>query len=407
MAYPFDDDDDSAEWTDVESSEFAAGQVAHIVRSVRRGENYDRDLNEALERYWTFFFPQFQQLPPEIQRHIWKLFCPDLAAKARVLQFQEMTPQEDGSGPWRPTGCWRLRDQTKALREMSAVNRDSREMVMRRYPDTLKIYGEEGDGELRINNRTDIFYFIVVYEPEVFQHLGGNFEQVAAESWENFRDFANCFPQLKTIYYAVGSDEMRTRVIEWCGSPQVCSAKIETIKEPGYEDDAFNSIYCWPGPSSSSCDHVLRAKERFADTVEPALRDDMEQRGIRIAEMVSFDDGPEIKLVVAMAERFRANKQRRDHYLPDEDTEDESGASAAGDFETHERADRNVSLRPQLRDLALDDSEGEVEFPDNLDGLDDLEGLSERHREMLESFREEITRDEYYRYWISGRPTQF
>ncbi|KAG6044173.1 hypothetical protein E4U39_003627 [Claviceps sp. Clav50 group G5] len=93
-------------------------------------------------------FHQFMQLPPELRHQIWHLYCPDLGAKACVLQFMffryNVTPH--------PT----LEYQTKTLRVMMSTHQESRTIALRKYPDKMGIETASGNAIIRFRKETDV-----------------------------------------------------------------------------------------------------------------------------------------------------------------------------------------------------------------------------------------------------------
>ena len=254
-------------------------------------------------------------------------------------------PYEDlWGGGWKFSDDMELLDQTEALRRMSAVHRESRDIVLRRFPETLRMADAgSGDAEVRFNKQRDIAYIKtppssqpqrVPYTDGFSEHL----ERVAFPALDDYDiiGFVNVLPGIKTVYTAVYSFEYRTRDLLWCGSPSVLSARVETYeKEPGYGED-LQWIYCWPDASVPSSDFVSESAGRFARMIDPWGTDEVKPQGVRFAPMVCFEfEAGERKLQKVIA-RFEANELRPDGDDDEEDSEssDESSESSGGSYES-------------------------------------------------------------------------
>ena len=78
----------------------------------------------------------FVKLPPELQRMIWEEFCPELKTKGCVFDFRYISFKGkravNGHGQL-------LAHQTRAARTLGAINKDTRELVEKRFPLLLEV----------------------------------------------------------------------------------------------------------------------------------------------------------------------------------------------------------------------------------------------------------------------------
>ncbi|KAH7363212.1 hypothetical protein B0T11DRAFT_282264 [Plectosphaerella cucumerina] len=98
-------------------------------------------------------FPQFMKLPVELRLRIWETYCPDLNSSRRVLEIN-ISCSAESARSWFPTEGMTLSTMTKPSRTVLAVHKESRELALTWFPDTLPIC--DPAGELRFNRTRDI-----------------------------------------------------------------------------------------------------------------------------------------------------------------------------------------------------------------------------------------------------------
>ncbi|KAG6282671.1 hypothetical protein E4U48_003506 [Claviceps purpurea] len=102
------------------------------------------------------------QLPPELRRHIWYFYCPDLSAKARALEFTlkesdaPTTPSDHFSLKTDPT----LASQTRSLRAMLSTHRESRSIAVRIFPDELALDMDSTRAIVRFRKESDVVFLM-------------------------------------------------------------------------------------------------------------------------------------------------------------------------------------------------------------------------------------------------------
>ncbi|KAL2167490.1 hypothetical protein VTG60DRAFT_1184 [Thermothelomyces hinnuleus] len=255
---------------------------------------------------WTddFFFPQFRSLPFELRHRIWQLFCPDIAVKSRVYWFEAHTRyRRDGfekvvavEGPF-------LEQQTRPVRSLLAIHRETRELALKALPDTLS-FGRRGI--IRFNSANDVVFLgsleVVMLDFEVMPRLRGFSEHirhlavdpaVLSDLGSRPSVLFEAFKNLRTVYYLASPGEHDPRHLRWCTSDKVKRYSVTTFEEePGLGEDGQH-LYCWPDIEN----HV-----NFAEAEVPLdglandllMRDDplhikgMEFNGTPIWPMVQF-----------------------------------------------------------------------------------------------------------------------
>lgn len=98
-------------------------------------------------------FPNFMKLPLELREMVWKAFCPDLTAVARVYQIyltDERRPRYLLPGPV-------LQDQTASMRTLLAVNRQARDMGLKSSPHTFSLSAGE---IIRYHEEKDVIHVV-------------------------------------------------------------------------------------------------------------------------------------------------------------------------------------------------------------------------------------------------------
>jgi hypothetical protein len=257
-------------------------------------------------------FTKFNDLPPELRRHIWEAFCPELVSQARILciriQWHPARPWPPRDPFWRFADSMELSDQTEALRTVAAVNQESRGIVLRQNPDTLRLNAGSGDAEVRFKKDRDIVYFndLVMNEPYDAPYdadfcnniihaaieldgLGGNVSPSSPEQFESILRLVRVLPNLETVYLIRQHYELSKRSIQWCGSRMMRHARVETFeKHPGLGED-LEWVYCWPDLNKFWDETTRRIIDDFSNQVSRRLTDTLSSRGVKLAPMVCFE----------------------------------------------------------------------------------------------------------------------
>lgn len=105
-------------------------------------EHYSLDDCESVCGEEGASFPHFNRLPPELRCIIWEMYCPDLRAPARFLEFQIESSSgcaglHDDASRYVALPGSAMGNSTRRIRKLLAVHRESRALVMRTLPDSL------------------------------------------------------------------------------------------------------------------------------------------------------------------------------------------------------------------------------------------------------------------------------
>ncbi|KAI6778577.1 uncharacterized protein J7T54_003328 [Emericellopsis cladophorae] len=204
-------------------------------------------------------FHQFSRLPPEIRQRVWQFVCPDLEnPKPRVLTLRLVNygPRVE---PRFFDDLW-LEPQTAALRRVSSIHHESRNLVTLKFPNVLGIEaGDCGDALIRYNADRDII-------------LVGGIGWVDAR--QIFEDWANVFAQighlaipidwcdlirdnldrigamtghrLKRFYLAIAEDVMTDREKRWAVTEHVHCYDAEYEEDLGRVVETQTTRWTWP-----------------------------------------------------------------------------------------------------------------------------------------------------------------
>lgn len=102
----------------------------------------------------TRSFPMFGQLPAELRLRIWEMYCSELRRKQRVIQVYV---QREG----RLTPAVTMDQQTKAVRQLMSISRETRAMGLKALPDVLPVGHSKYDkAVIRFDAETDLIHFM-------------------------------------------------------------------------------------------------------------------------------------------------------------------------------------------------------------------------------------------------------
>lgn len=192
----------------------------------------------------------FSSLPPELRLRIWEYFCPDLRANGRALDFSLLETMEtailtDGR-------C--LADQTEELRIVQSVNRESRELVMKKYPDTLLMNKEMEFVPIYFDRHTDII-MLDNYSDELDEY-GLEYAVNVGIRWESalglsLSALSESFPSMENLFFTYDEEDLfeystAKKHLRWCASDMTIRYDLVTTEKfPGVGED-ITVTACWP-----------------------------------------------------------------------------------------------------------------------------------------------------------------
>ncbi|KAI1260314.1 hypothetical protein F5Y18DRAFT_260610 [Xylariaceae sp. FL1019] len=258
---------DVAEYEDYESDSPEAEEGNPLVDDeAEESDGYDHDDDEDEDGYddddadgkADFYhdrqplseFPQFARLPFELRAMIWELVDPYLRSPQRVMELNVVGSKETGLSPWAF-----LEQQTEPARTLLAVNRESRELALKYYPDVVKLGGRLG--HVRYNKATDIVLMHIDLESSPVLHLkswcdGIKYLGVDLTMWggppPTLRSVPDGSDSIEVIFYCFGArDDMISRgQSDWVMSESTNTFMVETFEEsPGVGEDLKHTVY-WP-----------------------------------------------------------------------------------------------------------------------------------------------------------------
>ena len=314
-------DDDVAREPEIDASESSEddagagrGGLIDLEAEESGGSDDDDQCESETERASddgiTTTFHGFMQLPLELRYRIWEIFCPDLVAKGRYIQFdlQPCNPQQPFRGlPKQRSYSVRewvtLSDQTQPLRRVMAAHRESRNMAMKAFPETLSIDSGSGDALVHFHRHKDVVYFndIRRYTSDAEHYLPGFSDKVlnvAITKWkftvdalvEKYVQTAmRDLPNLKRIFFLRHDRSCKPRDLRWCVSSYVHQYMTETFEQQPGLGESTRAIACWPNVD----DHPDFAKHQIPrvhlEGRPTAIDELVEERGIEVWPMVLFE----------------------------------------------------------------------------------------------------------------------
>ncbi|KAG6172089.1 hypothetical protein E4U51_007832 [Claviceps purpurea] len=256
-------------------------------------------------------FPQFMQLPPELRHQIWHFYCPDLSVKARVLPFMKWPgstiPDRRYNSSVSDHGA--LADQTRNLRAMLSTHRESRRIVVRKYPDELAMDAAPGTSIVRFRKETDVIFLIELLTDVDYSvpDFGNEIENLAVGLVEDkLRYFDNetilkvlpaikgLFPNLRRLFSHWPAMTQPTDMEEWCVTEYVHSYMVKTYR--GRAPDLggrTDTLFCWPD---------LDAHPDFVRSLVPKMcsLEEMEETGVEFWPIVEFESETSMQMYSMM-----------------------------------------------------------------------------------------------------------
>ncbi|EXK34615.1 hypothetical protein FOMG_09998 [Fusarium oxysporum f. sp. melonis 26406] len=263
--------------------------------------------NDLTQDSYLDSFPQFGRLPSELRNTIWELFCPELCARHRVLDFQisygtALHPDSASSFVWTVRDGIALGDQTKNLRTVFAVHKESRALASNAFPDSLSIDAGSGDATVRFNRNSDVVLMNGLSCPpgRMVFHLPGFASEVKnfALGGPNILDdlsgpdvpaLLRQFNQLECFYVNVSSTDCQKSTLGWCTSDLINRYQTQTYeKQPGLGED-LQFLWCWPDLQRHPDFARFQIDRDTWDNLPDPLGSELEQRGLKAWPMVAFE----------------------------------------------------------------------------------------------------------------------
>ncbi|KAG6286674.1 hypothetical protein E4U45_008365 [Claviceps purpurea] len=290
------------------------------------------------------------QLPPELRRHIWYFYCPDLSAKARVLEFTlkesdaPTTPSDHFSLKTDPT----LASQTRSLRAMLSTHRESRSIAVRIFPDELALDMGSRRAIVRFRKESDVVFLMafmldmnyVPFATRVQNLAVGHVHTYCAEDIHYDRCLFGLVSMIKATYPNLKRLYSQWPVIAWPTDKFGKWCVTEYVHK--YVEENY-------GRETDPEEYTNSRNNNLARSVLPRVcsLDELEEAGLEVRSMVKFESD---------------DSNRRYHRVYSSDNDgvdlDESESERVGDDEVIEL--RNQSEQEPGRHRTLSISEFDI-----------------------------------------------
>lgn len=267
-------------------------------------------------------FPQFVKLPPELRQRVWEFFCPDLASKhGRILPILCSFVDRPGSGStaysrWALTdGNVTLEQQTERVRVLGAVHHESRELMVKRFPDTLPIHAGGWGAAVRFSGHRDVVAVeFSIYRSVIHQSFSGALDDVVYDNvrhvafsnthrpfhegsdrtpmdhplrWQMLR-LLKAFPRAETAFVWMLNWDLPINT-RWAASPMAGHYLLQTHEEEtGVGEDA-DWMFCWPDTANHPDFSKYNVIEPFRRTMNETDLEAINEYGVKIAPLVVFE----------------------------------------------------------------------------------------------------------------------
>ncbi|KAM0229597.1 hypothetical protein ACHAPO_009861 [Fusarium lateritium] len=307
-----DDSSDNNDSSDESSDDSDGGGLLDTMAA----EGSDSESSDDEDEYQSHFksvstdeyFPQFCRLPIELRHRIWELFCPELRARYRVLDFviswgASRHLRSDGDALWTVHDGLALEDQTKNLRAVFAVHQESRAFATNAFPNSLSIDAGSGDATVRFNQKSDVILVDGPPYPDALKHIfhlpgfASEVKNLALASpnildWpsdDSLTELLKEFTQLESFYISISGTDCKKSSLQWCTSDLVNHYRTETYeKQPGLGED-LQFLWCWPDLERHPDFAKYQINRDRWDDLPHRLGSILETRGIKAWPMIAFE----------------------------------------------------------------------------------------------------------------------
>ncbi|KAG9255602.1 uncharacterized protein F5Z01DRAFT_549326 [Emericellopsis atlantica] len=229
---------------------------AHESSDISSSDDEDSDLSTNGDGR---VFHQFARLPPELRQRIWLFVCPDLEnPKPRVLTLRPVnfSPR---NRPQLFDDLW-LKPQTAALRLVSSIHHESRNLVTSKFPNVFGISaGDSGDGLIRFDAERDIILVSGLGWTDAGE-IGGDWANLLAQVkhlaipiiWCGFiRDNLDRIGdmaghRIERLYLAIDEDLMTDREKRWAVTEHAHRYDAEYEEDLGGVVETQSTRWTWP-----------------------------------------------------------------------------------------------------------------------------------------------------------------
>jgi len=259
---PSDTEEEEQHSSDASESGDDAGGLLDLEAEESDGASDESDLSSDSSSAWQRpgpqSLPQFMRFPPEIRQQVWRFFAPDLDGNGRVLEFQVVRVGSEAvlwEGP-------ALSSQLAPINTLLAINRESRALALRKFPDTLPFHPDDG-GLVRYSKEADVVFMNILEEGRRFAslgNLGGFFHDIRNLALDSmsylgergsdiFLARLKCVlpitPNLKTLYECRAG--YAGRKYRWCVGDSINRYDYQHPEVTPYGGEVtVPDVYTWP-----------------------------------------------------------------------------------------------------------------------------------------------------------------
>ncbi|KAI1813683.1 hypothetical protein GGS20DRAFT_552406 [Poronia punctata] len=219
-------------------------------------DNNSADGSDAYEHDSTYLFERFSLLPTELRHMIWEQVDPYLKTKGRVFTVTDSFGEdeiEDGIA---------LDDQTAPARTLLSINRESRAIALKYYPDVFRI--QKGRGHVRFNRNYDVVHLVStnpasspVFRSRACEDV--KYLAIHSDNWPHrietgalsgMKSLEAVFFLLDGNFLAVSEREIEKRTgyrqLEWSVSDSARKFHIPPEAPDSERGDDMVQLFCWP-----------------------------------------------------------------------------------------------------------------------------------------------------------------
>lgn len=279
-------------------------------------------------------FCHFSRLPPELRRHIWELFCPELALNSRLLDITvapssaehvDASSRLEHGNPWTAKDGRPLDAMTLARRRVLAVNHESRTIALQAFPDYLSLDLTSRTAIVRFNKDIDVVlltgYGMDYHASEqyYFPQFASKITQLAisstfgtgsstADAVDVTMDFVKKFPNLKRVFFLLESVQQNSfRNLQWCVPGLVHESFFNFSRETarGEDDEDHEMVFCWPDLDKHVGPHHPDRKAPYLplDLLDQKIVDELLSLGVEPLPMALFKYKSGLDLYKRLQER--------------------------------------------------------------------------------------------------------
>ncbi|KAI8661034.1 2EXR domain-containing protein [Fusarium keratoplasticum] len=349
------DDDNSDDNSDDGSSDDSDGgglldtMAAEGSEDESSEESSDEDeLDRGVPSSTKAHFPQFCRLPIELRQRIWELFCPELRARHRVLDFSisygtARHPDAASAFVWTVRDGIALDDQTRTLRTVLAVHHESRAMATNAFPHSLSMDAGAGDAVVRFNRDSDVVLINGLRSPEgnhVFHlpEFGSEIKNLALGGWSSLEqidgtavsNFLVKFDQLESFFVCLSFANCRKSRMAWCTSDLINRYHTQTFEREAGFGENLQWLYCWPDlRNHADFAKFQMQRDEDLDNLPEPLDGLLLRKGVKAWPMVVFEFERGLRRF-EMLQTLGLNPDDSDSEGSDEQSEDEDGGDESG-----------------------------------------------------------------------------